>query len=88
MATQTIEMEPIQLPAPVASKSLDANFPPRCDGMLVDECQSPPPGSFSTKALPRWNESRESVIRIIATFFTFFVMGANDAAYGPLLPHV
>jgi hypothetical protein len=33
-------------------------------------------------ALEKWNEPRINAYRSFATFFSFLVMGANDAAYG------
>lgn len=30
----------------------------------------------------KWNESRTNVWRILATFYSFVVVGANDGAYG------
>lgn len=35
-----------------------------------------------------WNESKSTVWRITATFWCMLVMGANDAAYGAILPYV
>ncbi|KAH7374674.1 major facilitator superfamily domain-containing protein [Plectosphaerella cucumerina] len=39
-------------------------------------------------ALERWNYPRSNLYRIGATFFSFLVLGANDAAYGALLPYL
>ncbi|TWU72322.1 hypothetical protein ED733_000817 [Metarhizium rileyi] len=39
-------------------------------------------------AVERWNESRANVYRTAACFFCFLVMGANDSAYGPLIPYL
>lgn len=36
----------------------------------------------SFPALERWNQSRGSICRTLCTFWSFLVMGANDAAYG------
>ncbi|KAL4889902.1 major facilitator superfamily domain-containing protein [Aspergillus ambiguus] len=32
--------------------------------------------------MERWNQSRSNVLKTLATFWSFLVMGANDAAYG------
>lgn len=32
--------------------------------------------------LEKWNHPRINICRIFATFWSFLVMGANDAAYG------
>ena len=92
LSTRTIELEPIQLPAPTITKqqqpssrlSLSRNV-----DAPVDQCQTPNSESnFVTQPSQRWNESPSTILRLFSTFFTFFVMGANDAAYGPLLPSV
>jgi hypothetical protein len=33
-------------------------------------------------ALEKWNQSRGNICRSLSTFWSFLVMGANDAAYG------
>lgn len=38
--------------------------------------------SSAVTALEKWNHPRSNVYRTFATFWSFFVMGANDAAYG------
>lgn len=44
-----------------------------------EENLSPPTGA---NALERWNQPQSNVYRTLATFWTFLVMGANDAVYG------
>ncbi|KAI1160299.1 putative MFS transporter [Nemania serpens] len=34
----------------------------------------------------RWNFPRTNIRRVGACFYSFIIMGANDAAYGPLIP--
>ncbi|GKZ25514.1 hypothetical protein AbraIFM66951_001055 [Aspergillus brasiliensis] len=36
----------------------------------------------------RQEEPRSNVIKILAVFWTFLIMGAGDAAYGPLIPYL
>ncbi|KAL2866925.1 putative MFS transporter [Aspergillus lucknowensis] len=36
----------------------------------------------------RWNHPRSNIAKTLATFWAFLVMGANDAAYGPLIPYL
>ncbi|KAK6835198.1 hypothetical protein RU639_002118 [Aspergillus parasiticus] len=36
----------------------------------------------------KWNHPRSNIIRVLTTFWVFFVMGANDAAYGAILPYL
>lgn len=46
-----------------------------------------PPSNAVTVAL-RWNESKTMIWRVLATFCGALVMGANDAAYGAIIPYV
>ncbi|KAL4872522.1 major facilitator superfamily domain-containing protein [Aspergillus spectabilis] len=36
----------------------------------------------------KWNHPRSNIARVLTTFWVFLVMGANDAAYGALLPYL
>jgi hypothetical protein len=36
----------------------------------------------------RWNESKTTIWKVTATFWCMLVMGANDAAYGAIIPYV
>ncbi|KAI6084035.1 MFS general substrate transporter [Hypoxylon rubiginosum] len=47
-----------------------------------------PPPSISAEVVQRWNYPRKNIPRVAACFWTFVVMGANDAAYGPLIPYI
>lgn len=55
------------------------------DGLEALSSTSP---ALPTSTLQKWNEPRGNIPRFIACFFTFFVMGLGDAAYGALLPYV
>lgn len=53
------------------------------------------PGLHITNDLPnvfpvleKWNSPRINVYRSLSTFWSFLVMGANDAAYGALIPYL
>ena len=46
-------------------------------GVQTDQTDSP-----AFHAMEKWNEPRINVSRTLATFWSFLVMGANDAAYG------
>ncbi|XWW98991.1 hypothetical protein V2A60_006995 [Cordyceps javanica] len=85
----TVELQPLQVPAPTKqADSVHSNVErPEVftgDGQrLVDECAAPddaPPGAVS--ALQQWNNPRGNVFKLAACFWCFLVMGANDAAYG------
>lgn len=48
----------------------------------------PSPTTQAAEKLERWNQSRTNVSRTFAAFWSFVVMGSNDAAYGALIPYV
>ncbi|KAE8352292.1 major facilitator superfamily domain-containing protein [Aspergillus coremiiformis] len=57
--------------------------------------QVPSPEECTQQATPaispeteRWNHPRSNMLKTMATFWSFLVMGANDAAYGPLIPYL
>ncbi|KAF2181802.1 MFS general substrate transporter [Zopfia rhizophila CBS 207.26] len=47
-----------------------------------------PQPSTTVRVLERWDHPRINVYRTLATFFSFIIMGANDAAYGALIPYL
>lgn len=51
----------------------------------VDTLPSP---TTATEKLQSWNNPRVNAYRTFSAFWSFFIMGANDAAYGALLPYV
>lgn len=88
-STCTVELQPLQVPAPTKNTGFDddSTLRPECfagDGQrLVEECATPhdaPPGA--ALALQQWNNPRDNMYRLAACFWCFMVMGANDAAYG------
>ena len=48
----------------------------------------PSPTTQAAEKLERWNQSRTNVYRTFAAFWSFVVMGSNDAAYVALIPYV
>lgn len=46
------------------------------------------PPSNAVEALQRWNTPRINMWRVLATFWSFFVVGLNDGSYGALIPFV
>ncbi|CEL02309.1 hypothetical protein ASPCAL03480 [Aspergillus calidoustus] len=40
------------------------------------------------RQVERWNYPRSNIYKTLATFWAFLVMGANDSAYGPLIPYL
>lgn len=82
-STAVMEMRDLQA-APPHTK-LEAQLPdedyssPRSD----PGASSPPaPAPASVERLQRWNYPKSNVPKIGACFWSFIVMGANDAAYG------
>ena len=47
-----------------------------------------PQPSITVNLAHRWNSPRVNVQRIFARFWTFIIMGANDAAYGALTLYI
>lgn len=52
---------------------------PRSEQLTTDSSNDPS-GAFP--ALEKWNSPRINIFRSFSTFWSFLVMGANDAAYG------
>lgn len=48
----------------------------------------PSPTTQAAQQPERWNQSRTNLYRTVAAFWSFVVMGSNDAAYGALIPYV
>ncbi|KAI1817274.1 putative MFS transporter [Poronia punctata] len=76
-----MEMEPIRL-QPASSSSSSSSSSKRTS--TDEEAGS---GVF-TEVKERWNHPRTNIPRVGACFYSFLVMGANDAAYGPLIPYL
>ena len=47
-----------------------------------DRHETLPSPSVAFEELPRWNSPRINAYRTAATFWSFIIMGMNDAAYG------
>ncbi|KAH9870349.1 hypothetical protein IAQ61_005823 [Plenodomus lingam] len=48
----------------------------------------PSPTTQAAAKLERWNAPRSNLYRTLAAFWSFVVMGSNDAAYGALIPYL
>jgi hypothetical protein len=48
----------------------------------------PSPTTHAADKLERWNHPRSNLFKTLAAFWSFVVMGSNDAAYGALIPYV
>jgi fucose permease len=54
------------------------------------ECTIGPLTASSTAipVLQKWNKPRINMLRVFATFYSFIILGLNDAAYGALIPYL
>ncbi|KAI9792245.1 MAG: hypothetical protein M1833_001244 [Piccolia ochrophora] len=55
------------------------------NGDVSSESAAP---ATAASALQRWNKPRLNMWRLFATFASFTILGANDAAYGALIPYL
>ena len=74
--------------APLASsaKTLAIDFGKETSSGPVDFSKNAdsalPPPNNTVPALQRWNHPKTNMWRVFATFYSFIILGANDAAYG------
>lgn len=56
----------------------------------TDEPSSPRLDSTTTDTpqLQKWNYPRSNIPRVLSTFWCFIILGANDAAFGALIPYL
>ncbi|KPI40594.1 Bypass of stop codon protein 6 [Cyphellophora attinorum] len=57
------------------------------ESLTASIANSDPP-EHAVSVSQRWNGSRSNVFKTMSTFLGFIVMGANDAAYGAILPYL
>ncbi|TKA82369.1 hypothetical protein B0A55_01412 [Friedmanniomyces simplex] len=48
----------------------------------------PSPTTASAEPIELWNKPAINIYRISATFWSFLIMGANDATYGAIIPYL
>lgn len=48
----------------------------------------PPPQATAHHVVEKWNYPKGNTFRVAAVFWNLFVCGANDAAYGALIPYL
>ncbi|WPH04453.1 Hypothetical protein R9X50_00734400 [Acrodontium crateriforme] len=68
--------------------SKDSTNEARPDGNQTLPLPIPTTTTMTTEKLENWNSSRTNFSRVLATFWSFIIMGMNDAAYGPLIPYL
>lgn len=54
----------------------------------IDPAEFLPQPSTTVSVVERWNNPKGNIYRIAATLFAFIIMGANDAAYGAIIPYL
>ncbi|KAK7942411.1 uncharacterized protein PG986_011524 [Apiospora aurea] len=93
-STAVMEMQDMDILAP-HSKLEEARRPrPDASGSSSSreeegqDPSSPPPPPTATQVVQRWNYPKSNVPKIGACFWSFVVMGANDAAYGALIHYI
>ncbi|KAK9780078.1 putative Major facilitator superfamily domain-containing protein [Seiridium cardinale] len=93
--TSVIEMEPVRLaPSSKSTKIASSPLPQellRNDELAaaaaVEDDELPPPSTASS-IVQRWNYPRSNMPKVAACFWSFIVIGANDAAYGALIHYI
>ncbi|KAK6083688.1 MFS transporter [Seiridium cupressi] len=94
-STSVIEMEPVRLAlSPKLTKIASSPLPQellRNDELAaaaaVEDDELPPPSTASS-IVQRWNYPRSNMPKVAACFWSFIVIGANDAAYGALIHYI
>ncbi|KAJ4341916.1 hypothetical protein N0V95_007101 [Ascochyta clinopodiicola] len=54
----------------------------------IDPVEFLPQPSTTVSVTERWNYPKANIYRTFATLFAFMIMGANDAAYGAIIPYL
>ncbi|KAJ4297589.1 hypothetical protein N0V90_005482 [Kalmusia sp. IMI 367209] len=54
----------------------------------TDPAEFLPQPSTTVNVIERWNHPKVNIWRTFATFFAFTLLGANDAAYGVMIPYI
>ncbi|KAI0152731.1 putative MFS transporter [Xylariaceae sp. FL1272] len=95
-STAVMELQPMS-PLQLQGKDIDDSSTPNnagtpmrqlsTEGHRLSSGELPSPIT-ATEVKERWNYPRANVPKVAACFYSLFVMGANDAAYGPLVPYL
>ncbi|KAK7445818.1 hypothetical protein CaCOL14_004932 [Colletotrichum acutatum] len=57
-------------------------------GSGTDATGGLPAPTTTAEVVQRWNHPRSNLFRVLSCFFSLLVSGANDAAYGALIPYL
>ncbi|CAG8934513.1 unnamed protein product [Penicillium salamii] len=72
--------------SPASSESGEYRDTPEISTASETEDDAPP--SHAVNVALRWNEAKSTIWKLTATFWCAMVMGANDAAYGAIIPYL
>ncbi|KAI1265433.1 putative MFS transporter [Xylariaceae sp. FL1019] len=95
-STAVMELQTMS-PLHLQGKDIGDGSPPNIMGMPMRQSSteghrlssgSLPSPITATEVKERWNYPRANVPKVAACFYSMFVMGANDAAYGPIIPYL
>lgn len=92
-------LEPVSLPAPKPIALMEMAPGPSTsrrhgsddnsnEATQAGHDDGPPLHTAPVHALEKWNDPKGNVFRIAAVYWSLFVSGANDAAYGALIPYL
>ncbi|KAH8130625.1 hypothetical protein FP744_10003789 [Trichoderma asperellum] len=88
-ATETVILQPLSLPAPIASipsRSSDPDVLASFSEHSVHDTESALPPETAVSTAQRWNDPPRNKYRVFSCFFTFIVYGMNDGAPGAMVP--
>ncbi|KAL9489630.1 hypothetical protein ACSS6W_001907 [Trichoderma asperelloides] len=88
-ATETVILQPLSLPAPIASipsRSSDPDVLASFSEHSVRDTESALPPETAVSTAQRWNDPPRNKYRVFSCFFTFIVYGMNDGAPGAMVP--
>jgi hypothetical protein len=84
-----VELQPISISHPQDAKVAGLRF---SDSKGIQDDDSPvdlpSPTTHPAVQPEQWNHPRSNLFKTMAAFWSFVVMGSNDAAYGALIPYV
>ncbi|KAL7944269.1 major facilitator superfamily domain-containing protein [Trichoderma barbatum] len=87
--TETILLQPVSPPAPIASiprRSSDPDLLAPFPEHSVHDAESALPPETAVSTAQRWNDPPRNKYRVLSCFFAFLVYGMNDGAPGALVP--
>ncbi|KAH8731059.1 major facilitator superfamily domain-containing protein [Phaeosphaeriaceae sp. PMI808] len=91
-----LELQPI---SPIPAKPHDAKVASSHTGLRLSDAKAldadddspvdlPSPITHPAAKPEQWNHPRSNLFKTFAAFWSFIVMGSNDAAYGALIPYL